>query len=276
MRNEMLHVFRNDPVGREVYLQGLYFSKMAGLGVRVFLPQHRQFLMYFRDGVVTVELERSFVKYRDTAREHAAELAEQHGVEVGFLEPEHHTASTLPDLPVDFSAMCCPRSIGEPVGKLGVSDIGPMVRSIVRSASFPVFIPAPAHKEFQRIVVFFGGSRNATAALRVGYGLQRTSGLPLSVFTYVTDKSREHYLEVMRQDDLHGPVESGEVEWLFMEGQDLKEALYAVSHDALLVLGAYGHGVVKEMLFGSLVERVQMTLPNNLLVVGPRCGTLAA
>ena len=154
MRNEMLHVFRNDPVGREVYLQGLYFSKMAGLGVRVFLPQHRQFLMYFRDGVVTVELERSFVKYRDTAREHAAELAEQHGVEVGFLEPEHHTASTLPDLPVDFSAMCCPRSIGEPVGKLGVSDIGPMVRSIVRSASFPVFIPAPAHKEFQRIVVF--------------------------------------------------------------------------------------------------------------------------
>lgn len=45
---------------------------------------------------------------------------------------------------------------------------------------------------------------------------------------------------------------------------------YAVRHDALAVIGAYGHGVVKEVLFGSFMEHIHTMLPNNLLLVGPK------
>jgi nucleotide-binding universal stress UspA family protein len=47
--------------------------------------------------------------------------------------------------------------------------------------------------------------------------------------------------------------------------------LYDVPHDALMVLGAYGHGVIKDLLFGSKMEKIQSTVTNNLLIAGPQC-----
>jgi nucleotide-binding universal stress UspA family protein len=47
--------------------------------------------------------------------------------------------------------------------------------------------------------------------------------------------------------------------------------LYEVPHDSLIVLGAYGHGVIKEILLGSKMEHIQSTVTNNLLVTGPNC-----
>jgi len=269
MKNEILHVFRNTPFGKEAYLQSLYLSKTVGLQIKVFLPRYRQFLMYFPDRVVTVDLDKSFLAFPDSARKHATELAERYGVTVSVLEPSQYTASTLPDIPVEFGIMCCPRSIRDLSTKVGLGYIGPGVRSIIRNAPFPVLIPTAVYKEWKAIVVFFGGSRNAISALRLGFELQQASGLPLRLFTYVTGKSREHYVEAMREANLYGPVESGQVEWHFMENQPFKEALYAVRHDSLAVVGAYGHGVVKDILFGSTMEHVQTMLPNNLIVVGP-------
>ena len=34
-------------------------------------------------------------------------------------------------------------------------------------------------------------------------------------------------------------------------------------------MGAYGHGVVREMLFGSTMEMIQTHLPNTMLIAGP-------
>ena len=45
--------------------------------------------------------------------------------------------------------------------------------------------------------------------------------------------------------------------------------LYDLPHDALVFSGAYGHGLIKNMLFGSKVELAQATLTNSLLVSGP-------
>jgi nucleotide-binding universal stress UspA family protein len=42
-----------------------------------------------------------------------------------------------------------------------------------------------------------------------------------------------------------------------------------VPHDALVILGAYGHGLIRNLVFGSKMENIQSTIPNNLLIVGP-------
>lgn len=47
--------------------------------------------------------------------------------------------------------------------------------------------------------------------------------------------------------------------------------LYDVPHDALVVLGAYGHGMIKDILMGSKMEQIQSTVTNNLLITGPNC-----
>ena len=57
--------------------------------------------------------------------------------------------------------------------------------------------------------------------------------------------------------------------WHIFEQNSFEENLYQVPHDALVVLSAYGHSRLKEMVFGSKLEKIQSTLPNNLLIVGP-------
>ena len=274
MRNELLHIFRNTPFGKEAYLQSLYYCKAVGMHLKVYLAEHPQFLMYFPDSITTVDLDKSFLRAKETASEHALELAQRYDVPVSFLKPTEFTASTLPDLPVDFGVMCCPRSISNMSSKISLGHIGPRVREIVGQATFPVLIPTPVFKEWKQIVVFFGGSKNARMALKIGYGLQNKTGLPLRLFTYSTHKPRQHYIDLMQEHDLYEPVESGEVGWIFSENQELKDALYAVRHDSLAIIGAYGHSLVKEILFGSFMESVQQILPNNLLIAGPNCQTI--
>ena len=57
--------------------------------------------------------------------------------------------------------------------------------------------------------------------------------------------------------------------WDVYPGNSLEKHLYQMPHDALVVLGAYGHGPIKALL-GSSMELVQSKLPNSLLVIGPK------
>jgi nucleotide-binding universal stress UspA family protein len=59
------------------------------------------------------------------------------------------------------------------------------------------------------------------------------------------------------------------VEWIFVKKGHFHEGLYEVPHDALVVAGAYGHGLIREMLLGNLMEEIQKILPNNMVIVGP-------
>jgi nucleotide-binding universal stress UspA family protein len=42
-----------------------------------------------------------------------------------------------------------------------------------------------------------------------------------------------------------------------------------VPHNALVIMGAFGHGLIRDLVFGSKMEKIQSTISNNLLVVGP-------
>lgn len=269
MKNQLLHVFRNTPFGREIFLQSLYFCKMTGLQVKVFIPKHPQFLMYFPREVVTVDVDKSFLHSPGTARKHAEELIREAGVDGGFLEPKRYTASTLPDIPGDFGFMTCPRTISDLSSKVGLGYIGPRVRAIIKNATFPVLIPTPVYKKWKRILVLFGGSTNALKAFRFGVKLQLLSGLPLRLFTYAEKKPRAHYEKILEEHNLLSGIRAGGMEWKFIEKGTFREGLYEVSHNALVVAGAYGHGIIRELLFGNMLEEIQTILPNNLVIVGP-------
>jgi len=270
MRNRLLHVFRNTPFGRETLMQSALFCQRVGLEMEVYVPRHPQFIMYFENGIVTVDLDRAFLHDPGTAHAHVSEILEAFSIGHRFLEPTGFTASDLPDLPVDFDYMCCPRSISDLSSKIGLGHIGSRVRAIAQGARFPVFIPAAAFKEWSRIVCFFGGSANATLALRCARELSRRSNTPVSIFTQGEEK-KSFYEDGLRSTSAMKDVERRDVEWLYFDGGGFSENLYAVPHDALIVVGAYGHGIAKDLLFGSKMETIQTVLPNPLLIVGPSC-----
>ena len=269
MDQQLFHIFRNNPLGRETLLQSLYFCKMVGASPVIYIPNHLKFLMYFDNDVVQIDLDSSYLTSPETARMHATELVEQAGIEPRFLEPKLFTASTLPDIQTNFDYMCCPRSISDLSSKIGLGYIGPRVRRIVKSARFPVLITSPVHKPWKSLAAFFGGSANAVNALKLVFRLSRVTGLPLDVFTQMGRKSRQDYEAVLKEENLEEDMDRYANRWHFFENGVLEENLYQVPHDALVILGAYGHGLIKNLLLGSTMERIQSTITNCLLIAGP-------
>jgi hypothetical protein len=269
MISRLLHIFQNTPLGRETLLQAAYFTKQLRASLTIYIPRHVKFLMYFDNDVVQVDLDHSYLISPDTARDRAIEIAREAGVEPSFIEPKHFTASALPDIPTDFDFMVCPRSISNLSSKIGLGYIGPKVRSIVNAANFPVLIASHVYKPWKNIVVFFGGSANALNALKLGFRIQNITKFPLKLFTYAETSFEAYQKEVADQgieDELNLRVE----DWQFFESGNLTDNLYNVPHDALVILGAFSHGLIRDIVFGSKIEKIQTSITNNLLIVGSR------
>ena len=273
MRSDSIfHIFRNTPYGRDAFAQCAEFAAKSGVKLTVFIPKHRQFLMYFDRRAVTVDLDQRFVHDPATALSHAEALIASHGVEAEIFTPRDFTAADLPDVPVDFRYMCCPRSIGQLSTKIGMGFIGTKVRQIIQYSTFPVLIPTWVHKEWQRIVVFFGGRSGAVNAVKAALDLQKKCGVPISLFTRASgNKPQSHYEGILQKAGLLAPLEAASMEWMYFSEGNFSELLWQVPSDALAVIGAYTHGVIKEFLFGSKMEEIQTRLPNNMLIVGPNC-----
>ena len=265
----LLHVFRNTPLGRETLMQSIHFCRTLDIGLDIYIPDALSFMMYFEDEAVQVDLDRSYLFEPETAAEHARSLAAEAGLQPRIITPKHRTTRHLPDLPTHYQFMCCPRSISDLSSKIGLGYIGPKVRRIVQSAPFPVLMTAPVFKAWKSVTVLFGGSESACNALQAGLQIAERSGLPVDLFIQM-EREEFYYYEQIHGAGLEGVVSERVRHWHRFEEGRFAENLYHVPHDALVVAGAYGHGLIKQMLFGSKLETVQSTLTNSMLVSGPR------
>lgn len=271
MQERLLHIFRNTPLGRETLLQSSYFCKMMDAGLHIYVPVSTQFLMYFDHDAVQIDLDSSYLSSPSSAVSHARELAEDYGIIPNFLEPKNYTASQLPDIPTGFNYMCCPRSISDLSSKIGLGYIGPKVRRIIKSSAFPVLMSSSVYKPWNSIAVFYGGSNNALKAVRWGLKIGKKTGMPVDIYTFTEGKPGEYFEEQLKAAGLLEQIGERVRKWYkFSEGK-FEEHLYAVPHDALLIVGAYGHGLIKDILFGSKMEAIQSWMPNNIMLIGPSC-----
>ncbi|TYO99882.1 nucleotide-binding universal stress UspA family protein [Geothermobacter ehrlichii] len=266
MTRPLFHVFRNAPYGRETLLFSAYTCRRLQIPLRIYLPQQPRFLFYFEQDIVQVDLDQSYLRRPETARDNVEALLRLGPpLETGFVEPETFTATGLPDLPTDFGIMACPRSMTKASGPVGLGLIGPKVRRIILAAPFPVLIPPGVYKPWTNLAVLYGGSKLAGQAVRLGRQLADRSQAPLQVISF---GDRNDLARQAKEQGILSILE--ECDWQVRPGKPIREELDVVPHDALLLLGAYGHGPVRS-LFGSTMEDVQAELPNPLLVVGPRC-----
>jgi hypothetical protein len=271
MNYKLLHIFRNTPFGRETFLQSLYFCKTINAFPVAYIPKSDKFLMYFSNDAVQVDLDQSYLASPDTARQHAEELFDEMDIKPMFYEPKHFTASSLPDVSTNFDYLCCPRSVSDLSSKIGLGHIGPRVRRIIKHATFPVLITSPVFKPWKGISVFFGGSKNALNALNLGLKIAMSSGLPLDIYTLLEKNDETYFRRLIQDHGLEEPVSQLSRQWIFYEKSEFDTMLYEVPHNSLIVLGAYGHGIIKDILLGSKMEQIQSTVTNNLLITGPNC-----
>jgi hypothetical protein len=227
--------------------------------------------MYFSNDAVQVDLDHSYLISPETAKSHAEDLFNEMDVKPMFYEPKNFTASSLPDVSTSFDYLCCPRSVSDLSSKIGLGHIGPKVRRIIKQAPFPILITSPVFKPWKTISVFFGGSKNALIALKLGLKIAMSAGLPLDIYTILERKKEEYYKDLIEKEGLTEPVSQLSRQWYFYEKSNFDTLLYDVPHNSLIILGAYGHGIIKDILLGSKMEKIQSTVTNNLLIIGPNC-----
>ncbi len=269
MNRTLLHVYRNTPLGRETLLQSVYFCEASGCSLRVYVPRHPRFLLYFEETTAQVDLDASYLRDPATAEQRVSDITPALPVGMELLEPTGFTTPDLPNVPSDHAFMACPRSMSERSTRIRFGHLGPGVRAIVQAAPFPVLLPTPVFKPWHSVVACFGGSDNSIRAAHLARDLARDAKLSFSLFTFAEGKSRGFYEEPLDRAGLLDSVRSGETEWRFVESGSLPDRLFEIPRDSLVVAGAYGHGAVRETLFGSKLETIQTEVPNNLLVVGP-------
>ncbi len=249
-------------------MQSLYFCQLLDVRLTLFIPESAHFMMYFDFDAVAVKLDRSYLTSAETARQRALDMADKAGVEASLLETKSRTARDMPDLPVHFAFMACPRSISDVTSKIGLGYIGPKVRRIIRSAQFPVLMTAPVFKPWKSVAVLFGGSDSAVNALRSGIRVAERTGFPLDLFIQM-ENDTSYYDERIEAAGLTKDFERVCRERYLFDSGRFQDNLYTLPHDALVYSGAYGHGLINNLLFGSKMEISQTTLTNPMMVCGP-------
>lgn len=274
MKNHLLHIFRNSPMGRENLLQSAYFcEKQFGGSLAVYIPATTQFMMHFDSGSVPVDLDGSYVRYPSTARRHVEETLADFKCRYQFLVPTEYATGNLPVIPTEWALMACPRVISDQSSRIGLGHIGPKVRALVKHAPFPVLIASMSFKRWTSVTIFFGGSELGAVAVKEGMAIARLARVPFVVHTQIDGITREECEQGLSEAGVLDHVQNSDAQWRIFDEGTFDENLYAVPHDSLVVVGAAGHKLVKELIFGSKLEMIQSALPNPLVVVGPKCRT---
>ncbi len=269
MKQDMLHIYRNTPFGRETLLQSIYFAQTLDLKLHIYIPDQKKFLMYFEQEAIQIDLDSSYLKDFKNTRTNLENILADQKMTAFFYQPKDYTASNLPDISSNFSFMCCPRAISDLSSKISLGHIGSKVRKILLSAAFPVLIPSQVFKKWNSITIMFGGSINGIKSLQLGLKVSKYSGLPLDIFTHSQSRERQEYEQILADRGLLDAVNKNVRKWHFFDQGNFSNNLFAVPHDSMVIMGLFGHGLVKDIFFGSTMELVQSTLPNNLLLVGP-------
>ncbi len=269
--NSLIHIYRDNLFGRETLLQSALFCKtIPDTQLNIYIPQQKQFLLYYEFNVITVDLDSSYiVEQPSLTAQRLSDILDKFKINYNIYKPDEFTASTLPNIPTNFDFMTCPRSIIEPVARIRIGYLGARVRQIIMNANYPVLITTPVFKEWKSIVCFFGGSKLSLKALNLAYTLSQKSGLPLSIFTQVESRYKNSYYAKLKNSSFNDKIQSGEIKWDIFEKGTLEDNLFNIPYDSLAVIGAVGHKNLKEKIFGSKLEIVQENLPNPLLIIGP-------
>lgn len=141
--------------------------------------------------------------------------------------------------------------------------IGSTTESVVRHAKCPVLVTGRKEARIQRFVVAYDGSPHARHALQFATSIGEAWLVPFEVLT--VSKNGDAVLAEARQ---YLEAHELQVEFTAREG-DPRDAIVDFARERqadLLVMGAFGHSKVRELLLGSTTQHVINHAPCPVLL----------
>jgi nucleotide-binding universal stress UspA family protein len=146
------------------------------------------------------------------------------------------------------------------VTKNDARSVDPLVSSVIRGSIRPVLVAGkefPASGAVKSLMLAFDGSIHAARALNVAAELSAGYGIECTLANI--SPSEELGLEILAPAEAflyhHGVKPKKKVVIGSKPSEQLCDVVRGAGSD-ILVMGAYGHSPIREMLFGSTTERV--------------------
>lgn len=145
--------------------------------------------------------------------------------------------------------------------------MGSVAVGVVRHSSRPVLVAPTEYKPIQRLLVAYDGSESSKHALTWAADLAGTMKLPLEV-VHVNDNSALGVMTVREANAYFKPYGLSEVNTIVREGEVAQQILAVAGERGagLIIMGAYGHSRLREMILGSVTEEVLRQAETPLLL----------
>jgi nucleotide-binding universal stress UspA family protein len=232
-------------------MQGPIFTDISG---SVGIPPYQEFLPAIESGLDA------------KAQSILKEFQEQ--CELAGLHPEvKKVVGVIDETIIEEGRTCCDWILlaqrGEHFHIDGGAILGSTAQSVVRRSGKPVLVTPEHFREIERMAIAFDGSVPAHSALKLAAELSEAAAWPLSVVIITDDQVLGAKLSKKAEDFLLPlKVESTTI---ILPGKEDKELLKFIRAGSveLLVMGAYGHNRLRELLVGSTTSSVirKSTIP---------------
>ncbi len=138
----------------------------------------------------------------------------------------------------------------------GGAIIGSTTQSVIRRSGKPVLVTPKGYREVNSIAAAYDGSAPAQKALKLAAELAGLTGWPLTVVTIAGDQ--EWGRQITEKAGEYLAPFSPESKTIVLIGNEEKELLNFTREGAadMLVMGAYGHNIIRELVVGSLTSSI--------------------
>lgn len=148
--------------------------------------------------------------------------------------------------------------------------LGTTVEFVVRQTHKPVLITPREFKPFSKILIAYDGSSFADKAIQNGAEMAQALKLPVTVVC-VADKKEDALGTLSKAKTVLGKDCDLKVDTIAVEGSDHARGILDVCNEEdnkfdFLVMGAYGHSRLQEIILGSTTVRVMRSTTCSILL----------
>ncbi len=232
-------------------MQGPIFTDISG---SIGLPPYQEFLPVIESGLDA--------KAESILGEFRAQC------EAAGVHPEtKKVAGVIDETIIEEGRRCCDWVLlaqrGEHFHIGSGAVLGSTAQSVVRLSGKPVLVTPEKFREIKTMALAFDGSAPACKALKLAAELSEQAGWPLSVVIIADDPALGEK-RAQKARDFLSPLKI-ESAIIVRKGKEDRELLRFIQEGSvdLLVMGAYGHNRVRELLVGSTTSSVirKSTIP---------------
>jgi nucleotide-binding universal stress UspA family protein len=148
--------------------------------------------------------------------------------------------------------------------------LGSVAEAVVRNSGKPVLVTPETFLEIESMGLAYDGSDSASKALKLSLELSDQAVWPLTAVIITSDAKKADTLstqiEDMNQKESAAPTSDCEI--IILSGKESDEIIKFIREGAveLMVMGAYGHNRLRELLLGSTTSHVIRKSPIPVLL----------